>query len=62
MKIPLEAYITSSYVKYDRLASLIAEAFAGYDDTTDAYYLISDGKYLYIIYMSEEEYKKVYNE
>ena len=33
MKIPLEAYITSSYVKYDRLASLIAEAFAGYDDT-----------------------------
>lgn len=36
--------------------------FAGYDDTTDAYYLISDGEYLYIIYMSEEEYKKVYNE
>ena len=31
--IPLEAYITSNYVKYDRLAPLIAEAFAGSSDT-----------------------------
>ena len=33
MRIPLEAYIMTNYVKYDRLAPLIAEAFAGYEDT-----------------------------
>lgn len=33
MRVPLEAYITANYVKYDRLAPLIAEAFTGYQDT-----------------------------
>lgn len=33
MRIPLEAYITANYVKYERLAPLIAEAFTGYEDT-----------------------------
>ena len=33
MNIPLEAYVTSSFVKYERLAPIIAEAFVGYDDT-----------------------------
>lgn len=43
-------------------AKRIPLRFAGYDDTTDAYYLINDGKYLYIAYMSEEDYKNVYDE
>lgn len=43
-------------------AKRIPLRFAGYDDTTDAYYLINDGKYIYIAYMSEEDYKNVYDE
>jgi len=33
--------------------------FAVYDDTTDAYYILSDGTYLYIAYMSQSDYMKL---
>lgn len=36
--------------------------FAYYDDRDDAYYFVTDGKYLYIAYMSEEEYNNIYDE
>lgn len=36
--------------------------FAVYDDTTDAYYFTTDGEYLYIMYMTIDKYKEIYNE
>ena len=36
--------------------------FAVSNDTTDAYYLLTDGNYLYIAYMSESDYNKVNDE
>lgn len=33
--------------------------FAVYDNTTDAYYIVKDSKYLYIVYMSENTYKSL---
>lgn len=33
--------------------------FAVYDDTTDSYYFVTDGTYLYIAYMSQADYKKL---
>ena len=38
------SYVTSTKNPYK---------FAGYKDTTDAYYFVTDGKYLYVAYLSE---------
>lgn len=39
--------------------SMIPYEFAGYDDSTDSYYFISDGEYLYIAYMSLEDFNNM---
>ena len=36
--------------------------FAVSSDTTDAYYFVSDGKYMYVLYLSLDEFKKLDNE
>lgn len=36
--------------------------FAVYDDTTDSYYIVSDGKYMYILYMSVADFNKLNKE
>lgn len=36
--------------------------FAIYDDTTDAYYFVTDGEYIYIAYMTLEQYNNLYSE
>lgn len=36
--------------------------FAVYDDTTDAYYFVTDGKYLYVTYLSETYAKSITSE
>lgn len=36
--------------------------FAVTNDTTDAYYFVSDGKYMYVLYLSLDEFKKLDNE
>lgn len=36
--------------------------FAVSNDTTDAYYILTDGNYLYVAYMSESDYNKVNDE
>ena len=33
--------------------------FAVYDNTTDAYYIVKDKKYMYIVYMRENTYKSL---
>ena len=52
--------------KVDKKAYIDVKAspyrFAVYDDTTDAYYIISDGTYLYIAYMSQSDYMKLSEE
>ena len=36
--------------------------FAVYDDTSDAYYFVTDGDYIYIVYMSVDKYKEISND
>lgn len=38
---------------------MISEAFAAYDDTTDAYYYVSDGDYYYIVYLTKDKYNEI---
>lgn len=33
--------------------------FAVYDDTTNSYYIVSDGKYLYVLYMTLSDFRKL---
>ena len=33
-----------------------------YHDVGDAYYFVSDGKYMYVLYLSLDEFKKLNNE
>lgn len=49
-KIGQKSYVD---VKY------ISSAFAVYDDTTDAYYYVSDGKYYYIVYLKKNKYIEI---
>ena len=39
--------------------SSIPYKFAVYDGTTNSYYIVSDGRYLYITYMSEDDFDKL---
>ena len=39
----------------------ISDAFAVYDDKTDAYYFVSDGKYYYIVYLDLNTFNKLSN-
>ena len=41
---------------------VLSEAFAAYDDTTDAYYYVSDGDYYYIVYLTKEKYNEISKE
>lgn len=46
-KIDKKSYISASSIPYK---------FAGYDDTTDSYYIVFDEKYMYITYMTEGQF------
>lgn len=56
----LNTIITSEKNKTDKSTYLdvkvIPYKFAVYDNTTDSYYILSDGEYLYVAYMSVEDY------
>lgn len=43
-------------------AASIPYKFAGYDDTTDSYYIVFDDKYMYVAYMTEKQFNKLNNE
>lgn len=64
--LDLNSIIVSSEEKNDKKAYINAESipykFAGYDDTTDSYYIIFDEKYMYIAYMTEEQFEDLNNE
>jgi len=64
--LDLNSIIISSEEKTDKKAYINAESipykFAGYDDTTDSYYIIVDEKYMYIAYMTEEQFENLNNE
>lgn len=59
----LNSIILSSKIKEDKLAFLDIRSepykFAVYNDTPNSYYIVSDGQYLYVVYMSPEEYQKL---
>lgn len=59
----LNSIITSSNNKEDKFAYLNVHSnpykFAVYDDTTNSYYIVSDDKYLYVVYMSPQDYQKL---
>lgn len=59
----LNSIIISKEEKTSKKAYLDAKSipykFAVYEDTTDSYYIVSDGTYLYIVYMSPTDYEKL---
>lgn len=59
----LNSIIISSNDKEDKFAYLNIKykpyKFAVYDDTPNSYYIVSDDKYMYIAYMSPEDYQKL---
>lgn len=59
----LNSIIISSKEKEDKLAFLNIQSkpykFAVYDDTKNSYYIVSDGQYLYVVFMSPEDYQKL---
>lgn len=64
--IDLNSIIVGSESKVDKKSYINAESipykFAGYDDTTDSYYIVFDEKYMYITYMTEEQFEDLNNE
>lgn len=62
----LNSIILSKEDKTDKKAYIDAKnipyKFAVYDDTTDSYYIISDGQYLYIAYMSTFDFNRLNTE
>lgn len=64
--IDLNSIIVESESKVDKKSYINAESipykFAGYDDTTDSYYIVFDEKYMYITYMTEEQFEDLNNE
>lgn len=52
--------------KSDKVAYMNAQTipykFAGYDDTTDSYYIVCDEQYMYIVYMSLSDFDKLNHE
>ena len=62
----LNSIIVSEGDKDGKMAYLDAMSipymFAGYDDTTDSYYMVFDDKYLYVVYMSESDFEELNTE
>lgn len=48
----------STYIEVQRNPYL----FAGYEDTTDSYYFVTDGTYVYVAYMSKDEFNELYDD
>ena len=62
----MEKIIESNDTKKDGLETYLnikksVYRFAVYDTTSDAYYFVTDGNYIYIAYMSVDKYKEISN-
>lgn len=52
-KVDKKVYIDANFIPYE---------FAGYDGTTDSYYIVMDEYYMYVVYMSVDDFNELNTE